>query len=133
MNDELEKLEEKIDDHEERIKALEEGESPREKPKGKPPTLPEFMDGRKIKYHRHKALRAGYYLEFYKERDSFTTEDIKESYKKCGFSLPSNMSDVLKKMYSRGLLREEGEEKGIKLWSLSNTGRKNVEEEDKDE
>lgn len=128
IRERLEGLERKAKEHEKRISSLESTRTESETTLEKPLSLPEFLRGKDLNYHKDKFLHIGYYLERYQDRDAFTTSDVEDGYSTCIFEKAANPSDIIAKAAAEGLFMEKGEEKGVKKWVLTETGERIVEE-----
>lgn len=100
-----------------------------EKPITKMPTVYEFMQKLNLKSHTNKVLCLAYFLEKYKQLESFSLNDIKEAYKEARLVMPKNINDYLYKLTTKkGYLIEVGKkEDKLKSWRLSADGIKFVE------
>ncbi|MFP4116259.1 MAG: hypothetical protein ACLFTQ_03610 [Candidatus Aenigmatarchaeota archaeon] len=126
LSERIESLEEKIESHEERISKLE--DEGKDLLARKSMTLPEFMRDKEVKHHTDKVLLIGYFFEKYKEKSDFTTKELEEGYKKCGWDLPANLTDRASSLISQGLFDEDKGEEGKKIWSLTRSGVREVQE-----
>ncbi len=86
------------------------------------PPIDKFIQKANIKKHSDKVLFIAYYLEEYKESESFTMKDIDEAYKMARLVPPKNLSDSILKLKERGLLIDTGKKEKRKSWRLSADG-----------
>jgi hypothetical protein len=76
-----------------------------------------------------KAVAAGYFLERYSGHPSFGLHDIRSCLVSAKVSLPKNLSLAILKAVQKGLMMElPGEEAKNKLWCLTQTGERFVDE-----
>jgi len=123
----------RIDELEQRVKELEEavfsGSSSDTNSSMKKVSIAEFMRDYDTSNNRKKVLVIGHYLETVGDEENFSSTDIEEAYKRAKKKAPANPTDPISKNAGDGLIREAGEEDGQKLWVLTQTGVKKVEEE----
>jgi len=77
-------------------------------------SIKEFLLQHTVKSETEKALVFGYFLEKYKQFDSFTMADLKQCYFEAKEVIPPNVSDKIFMNISRGLFMEAPEKKGGK-------------------
>jgi hypothetical protein len=133
LEERIERLEKKVENLEERVKYLEtiteqvnlsqpKSESVRRK------SLVEFIKEKNPKSWSDITLCIGYYLQYFENYDSFTSEDIKKGYKRIYKPLPKNLTDTIRKNVLRGSMeRTEGGKNGKKSWYVTEKGKERVE------
>lgn len=130
MNQNSNKLEERIASLEERITSVEKAlslskQSSEIRKFEKPLTISEFKLAYSPKTHDERALIIGAYLERHRDQKHFSIEDLRNGFKECKWSLPANLSDTIaKSAASKAIFMISETEKGKKLWTLTETGEK---------
>lgn len=125
--EDLAAVQKQLEDHESRLRQL---EDLLRQPK---PTLPkrmslkEFILSKKPKSDIQKTLAIGYYLEKYQGVESFNIEDIRNGFRTAAEALPANLSDAIRKNVMKGHMMETGQKKnGSTAWMLTSSGEKFV-------
>lgn len=91
-------------------------------------SIKEFLLEKKPKNDVQKTLIIAYYIEKYKNIESFSINDIKDYLKLAKESIPINLNDKINLNIKKGFMIETGEKKGkIKNWTLTRTGLKFIE------
>jgi hypothetical protein len=91
-------------------------------------SLKEFILQKQPKSEPHTALAIAYYLEKYRQISQFTISDLEEGFKNAKEPIPSNLSDAVYKNAKRGLFMElKGKKEGKKIYTITNTGERLVE------
>lgn len=127
MSDEVEELRAHLTHLEERVTELErrlEGDEVPDVDEG----LRGFVESFNPTSHTQRALSIAYYLENFRDNETFTVADIEEGYRECRVKPASNMSDVLGRMEGRDWLLRDGTEGQTQLWRLTATALETVEE-----
>jgi len=95
----------------------------------KPPSLAQLLKKANLKSDVDRALIAGYYLETFKEYQSFTAAEIKDAIRDARISPPSNPSDVIAKNIRKGVMMQAGDKDGRMAYVLTTDGAEFVEEQ----
>ncbi|MCP8304915.1 MAG: hypothetical protein H3Z50_05565 [archaeon] len=133
MNEEIKKI---LDDHEQRIKALEVLLSDKEtlKLKKKKLSLKEFILLKKPKDYVQKTLAIGYYLEKYDGFTSFNVKNLEKGFRDAKEIVPKNINDKVIKNIAKGHMMETKEKNDkLKTWNLTSSGERFVENGFKEE
>jgi hypothetical protein len=133
MSDEMRKIREILEQHENRIRALEGGH--REKPTGrKSQSIKEFMLEKKPGNDVLKTLVVAYFAEIRDKVSPFNLKDLEGGFREAKEPLPGNLSDKVAKNIRKGHMMESKEKKdGFDSWTLTSTGERFVENGLKDE
>lgn len=130
----MNKIQEKVNALEERIKKLEAvlssnaGEAIAISKKKKS-SAKEFLMTKKLKTETKKVLALGYFLEYMEGMTSFNINDLEIAFRSAKEKLPKNMNDAVNKNIARGFLMEVADKKEAKkAWCLTATGEKYIEE-----
>ena len=78
--------------------------------------------------HSENATAIGYYLEEFRDQESFATEDIREGFRECRMKEPGNLSDAMRRAHERGLIIRNGKEGHSKLYRVGIEGQKLINE-----
>jgi len=126
MDEEIKKI---LDDHENRIKALENKILGKEMQKReKPISLKEFMLSIKPTSDVQKTLIIGYFLEKYEGFQCFNASDIENGFSNAKEPVPNNINLCVIKNIKKGYMMEFKEKKdNMKSWVLTNSGERAVE------
>lgn len=127
----VQKLEQKISEHEERLTELEKAFDGQDGPEGqqKQISLAELVQDVGPSTHQEKALAIGYHLECINGSENFTAEHVEDGYRRCKLKPPANIYDILANLASKGLIMEDGEAEDNKtLWVLTRSGESEIEE-----
>lgn len=90
----------------------------------------EFLITKKFKSEAQRTLVLGYYLEHMEDMPSFNISDLAAIFQSAREKRPANMNDAVNRNVARGLLMEAtGKKDSKKVWILTSTGEKYVEEE----
>jgi len=128
MSNEVEELRTQMNQLEERVNELErrlDGDVEPEVNEG----IREFVESLNPSSHTERALGVAYYLETYRDKETFTVSDIEDGYRECRVKPASNMSDVLGRMAERDWLLRDGKEGQTQLWRLTATALETFEQE----
>lgn len=128
MSDQVKQLQSQVDQLEERITELEKRLDGGETVEAEE-DLRAFVESLGPSSHTERSLYIAYYMEKYRDEDTFTVEDIEEGYRECRVKSAGNMSDVLGRMEERDWLLRDGKQGRTQLWSLTATALNNVKEE----
>lgn len=121
-----EEVQKQLQDHEERIQKLEEVIDDTVV-LDKQLSMPEFVNNDvNPSSHKEKIVAIGYYLEAYQDQESFTKDDLKDSYQKCGLTKTKNFSARASDAISEGWL-DVADSGRPRHWSLTKTGAEKVE------
>jgi len=126
----IKNISEIIENHEKRIRALENKISGVDvkASKGKTVSIKEFLLGKKLKGDVERTLAVGFFLEKYKEYISFNVKDLKESFRAAKEPVPKNINDKANKNIKNGHFMEASENKdNLKAWTLTSSGERQVE------
>jgi hypothetical protein len=133
-NDEkLSRLEALVQDHERRIKLLEQrlsegGPSPEKAAAPKAPSIRQFVVGKNPTDDVQRSLTIGYYLEKHAGQASFNAKDLEKGFVDAREKVPSNVADKILKNVWKGHMMQGPEDKdGLKAYVLTNAGTKFVE------
>lgn len=118
-----------INDHEQRIKKIEELLSKTDpKPIAKKLSIKEFLLSKSIKDELQKTLAIGYFFEKYDGLVSFNAKDIEDGFRQARETVPKNINDTVNKNISKGYIMEAKAKKDkLKAWNLTNSGERFVE------
>jgi ADP-ribose pyrophosphatase YjhB (NUDIX family) len=124
-NSKIQKLEKRLEQHEERIRELEE-EVNDSVSLDMELSMPEFVNNEcKASTHQERVISIAYYLKAYEDQDSFTKNDLEEAYQRCGES-STNFSARAAEAVKEGFLKVEDNGRP-RHWSLTKTGAEEVE------
>ncbi len=70
----------------------------------------------------NRALAAGYYMERYKNEESFTAAEVYETIRAAKISPPGNPSDTIAKNVKKGYMMAAGEKDGKRAFVLTTDG-----------
>ena len=119
----------KLDDHENRISALEGMPAKRTQVEGKKLSVKEFLLTKKPNDDVQRTIVIGYYLEHFESMDSFNTRDLADGFRSAKEPLPSNINDKVNSNIAKEYMMKAKEKKDkLKAWFLTNSGEKFVEE-----
>jgi len=93
-----------------------------EKKKIKSKSLSEFFIEKKPSGDIQKTLTIGYYLENYKNNDSFNVKDLEKGFKDAREKAPKNINLNIFMNAKKGYFIELEKKNGMKAYSLSNSG-----------
>jgi hypothetical protein len=87
-------------------------------------SIPEFLKEKKPKDHNERVIVLGYYLEKFRETQSFATKDIDEAYNEAKTPKSSNTTAFIRGCISKGWLMPAKKEKGSigDRYTLTQTG-----------
>jgi hypothetical protein len=121
----VQKLEERLDQHEERIRELEE-EVDDSVSLDMELSMPEFVNNEcEASTHQERVISIAYYLKAYEDQDSFTKNDLEDAYQRCGES-GTNFSARASEAVKEGFLKVDDNGRP-RHWSLTKTGAEEVE------
>jgi hypothetical protein len=126
----LEDLEKRVELLEHRVTSLEDKGSKGDVAKRvKQQTIGEFVIESGAKSYNEKTCAIASYMEKFREKKSFTSEDITQGYRDARESLPKNVSDTVKACAQKKWFSEinKNAKTGAKEYQLTNTGAKAVE------
>jgi len=127
MIDKIDKLKEKIEEHEERITEIE-NELNSEGPMKKSNSLREFVEKVDPDDNYERALAIGYYLEHYEENNYFDNKDIEVGFRKCKQTY-SNYRVLTKRLNkNKNWFMKANTEDDKGKWVLSADGEEYIEE-----
>jgi len=119
----------KLEDHENRISALEGMPAKRTQVEGKKLSIKEFLLAKKPRDDVQQTLVVGYYLEHLEGMDKFNTKDLAEGFRSAKEPPPTNINDKVNLNIRKGHMMKAKEKKDkFKAWVLTNSGEKFVEE-----
>lgn len=134
MNFDSEKIEKILNEHDKRIRTLEDLlANTKSKPIQKNLSIREFFIEKKPEGDNQKALTFGYYLENYKNMESFSNSDLTICFKEAKEKIPANISSVCTRNVKKGYIMEVGKKDGSTAYSLTNKGLQYIENGFKDE
>ncbi|MBI4052961.1 MAG: hypothetical protein HY394_02900 [Candidatus Diapherotrites archaeon] len=112
-----------LDNHEERIRKLEDQLNTRPTKSKKIMSIKEFILSKNAVGDVQKALVIGYYLENYTESNNFNSKDIENGFRDAKEKVPSNINATLDKNVEKGHMMQAKEKKDeLKTWTLTNSG-----------
>lgn len=121
----VQKLEEQLEQHEERIKELEEAVNDSVS-LDMELSMPEFVNNEcSTSTHQQRVISIAYYLKAYEDQDNFTKNDLENAYQRCGES-STNFSARAAEAVKEGFLKVEDNGRP-RHWSLTKTGAEEVE------
>jgi hypothetical protein len=121
----IQKLEKRLEQHEERIRVLEE-EVNDSVSLDMDLSMPEFVNNEcNASTHQERVISIAYYLRAYEDQDSFTKNDLEKAYQRCGES-STNFSARASEAVKEGFLKVEDNGRP-RHWSLTKTGAEEVE------
>ncbi len=119
----------RLEDHENRISALEGMPAKRMQVEGKKLSIKEFLLAKKPRDGVQQTLVVGYYLEHLESMDSFNARDLADGFRSAKEPLPSNINDKVNSNIDKEYMMKAKEKKDkLKAWFLTNSGEKFVEE-----
>ena len=119
----------KLEDHESRISALEGAPAKKTQVEGKKLSIKEFLLTKKPANDVQKTLVIGYYLEHFEGMNEFNVKDLAEGFRSAKEPAPANINDKVNSNIRKGYMMEEKERKDkLTAWVLTNSGEKFVEE-----
>jgi len=119
----------KLDDHENRISALEGMPAKRTQVEGKKLSVKEFLLTKKPNDDVQRTIVIGYYLEHFESMDRFNARDLADGFRSAKEPPPTNINDKVNLNIRKGHMMEAKEKKDkFKAWVLTNSGEKFVEE-----
>lgn len=136
MNNELNELKTKLEEHEKRIQKLEDSIKNKETTTKKKESIKEFIISKKPKNDVQKTLVIGYYLENCENLPHFNVDDILKGFKDAKEKAPprKKIYDKIGSNIEKGymMVSDEKKEKN-KTWELTNSGEKFVQNDLKKE
>jgi hypothetical protein len=120
----IKELESRLNSHEIRISQLESSFQTKPAVEIKKLSIKEFILGRNTKDDQQKTtLAIGYFLEKFKNYDSFNIKDIEQGFRDAKIKPPQNINDKVNKNIAKGFIMEtEGKKDNKKAWVLTATG-----------
>lgn len=119
----------KLDDHENRISALEGMPAKRTQVEGKKLSVKEFLLTKKPNDDVQRTIVIGYYLEHFESMESYNVRDLADGFRSAKEPLPSNINDKVNSNIDKEYMMKAKEKKDkLKAWFLTNSGEKFVEE-----
>ena len=119
-----------IENHEKRIKTLEELFKREDINVTKDLSIREFLNLKNPDSYLDKVIYVGYFLEKYEALGSFTAKDIEKKFREAKEKIPSNINSLINRNIEKGYIMEAEQEKdGLKAWILTHTGERFVENE----
>jgi hypothetical protein len=133
--DALSRMEAMLQEHERRIKALEQklgaAEVPVQQvvpPAPKAPSVRQFMIEKGPTDDVQRSLVIGYFLEKQSGMVSFNAKDIEKGFVDAREKVPGNVADkILKNVWKGHMMQVSDDKDGLKAYVLTNTGTKFVE------
>jgi hypothetical protein len=134
-DDKLSRLDALVQDHERRIKLLEQRLSERDAgtekvaspAASKVPTIRQFIVGKNPTDDVQRSLTIGYYLEKHANHGSFSAKDLEKGFVDAREKVPSNVADkILKNVWKGHMMQAQEEKDGLKAYVLTNAGTKFV-------
>lgn len=86
--------------------------------------IQDFVLSLEFDSHSENATAIGYYLEEFRNLESFATDDIREGFRECRMKEPGNLSDAMRRANERGLIIRDGKEGPSKLYRVGVDGQK---------
>ena len=128
LDEEIEKIKRKLDEHEERISAIEKAFQAKPEAIKKRISIKEFILSKKPKNDVQRTLSIGYYLEKCEAISSFNIRDLKKGFRDAKEKVPKNINLCVTANVGKGHMMEAKEKKGdLKAWVLTNSGEKYAE------
>lgn len=128
LNEEVRKLEEKLQQHEIRISRLESLFKTRPEVVKKKISVAEFILSKKPKDDVQKTLAIGYYLERHDALPSFNKKDLKNGFRMAKEPFPENINyKVIRNVVQGYMMEAEEKKENLTAWVLTNSGAKCVE------
>jgi len=126
--EEITKLKKKLEEHEQRISALEERLRIIPKKSFKKISIKEFIISKKPKDNVQLTLVICYYLENYERQSTFNVKDIEDGFRRAKQQVPKNINYKIIRNIEKGHIMESNEKKNnLKAWVLTVSGEKFVE------
>jgi len=124
-----EKIKKIFEDHEKRIRVLEDLFGDKEVQKSrKKMSIKEFILSKKPESDIQKTLVIGYYLENYEDLPSLNSTDLEDGFRSAKEKVPNNINLCVIRNISKGYMMEAKEKKdNLKSWNLTNSGERFVE------
>jgi hypothetical protein len=120
LQERIEKLESRVSELEQR---LDEGD-----PEPTVDGIKDFVLSLDFNSHSKNATAIGYYLEEFRDQESFATEDIREGFRECRMKEPGNLSDAMRRANDGGLIIRDGKDGHSKLYRVGIEGQKLINE-----
>jgi len=95
---------------------------------GKEMSVAQFFKRISSKTDIDRVLAAGYFLEKFKNQDSFTASEISETVREAKISPPSNTNDSINKNIKKGNMMPSGDKEGKRAFVLTSDGEETVAE-----
>lgn len=134
MEEELKRIKDILENHEERLTKLEKLFSSKPKEVKKSLSVKEFLISKKPRDDVQKTLIIGYYLEKYREMESFNANDLQVAFRESKEKVPTNINYKVIQNIKSGYMTEAKEKKDkLKAWYLTNSGEEFVENDLKKE
>jgi len=90
----------------------------------------EFLKSKNLVDDVKRTLAIAYWLDHYRDLESFIYSDIQEGFRTAKLKVPSNVNDKINMNVRNGHLAEEKEKReGKKAWYITSSGIQYVEEE----
>lgn len=126
--EEIKKIKEKLEEHENRIFKLESLFQAKSEIAKKKLSFKEFILSKKPKDDVQKTLAMGYYLEKHEGFSLFNVRDLEKRFKAAKELVPKNTNDKINLNIKKGHIMEAREKKdNLKAWVLTDSGEKYVE------
>lgn len=126
-DEEIVRINERLEDHEARISALETLLGRKPEAVKKPQSIREFMLEKKPGNDVQRTLVIGYYLENYESLASFNAKDLERGFRRAKERVPENVNDKVQKNVRKGHMMEAKDKKdNLKAWILTNSGEEHV-------
>jgi len=120
LQERVEKLESRVTELEQR---LEEGD-----PEPAIDGIQNFVMSLEFDSHSENATAIGYYLEEFRDRETFATEGIRQGFQECRMKEPGNLSDAMRRAHERGLIIRDEKDGHSKLYQVGIDGQKLINE-----
>ena len=128
LDEEIAKIKKKLEEHEERISAIEKAFQTKPEAIKKRISIKEFILSKKPKNDVQRSLSVGYYLEKWEAVSSFNVKDLEKGFRDAKEKVPNNINLCVTANVGKGHMMEAKEKKGnLKAWVLTNSGEKYVE------
>lgn len=129
MSEEISRITERLEEHEERISKLEKLLQTRPEEFKKKLSIREFMLSKNPKSEMERTLAVAYYLEKFQDFTSFHAKDLKSGFRRAKAKIPGNINYEVIRNIQKGYLEEAEEKKeNRKTWYLTISGEKYVDD-----
>jgi hypothetical protein len=126
--EEITKITRKLEEHDQRISAIERSLQASPESVKKRVSVKEFILSKKPKNDVERTLSIGYYLENWEALSAFNVKDLEKGFRDAREKVPNNINLCVIANTGKGHMMEaKGKKDNLKAWVLTNSGEKYVE------